>query len=38
MELTIATLTPVASIQMVASCVFVTLNGVEMVLFAKVNL
>ena len=37
MELTIAALTVIASIQMVVSCVFVTLDGVGTVLYAKVN-
>ena len=37
MELIIAALTAIASTQMVVSCVFVTLDGVETVLYAKLN-
>ena len=37
MELTIAALTAIASTQMVVSCVFATRDGVETVLYAKVN-
>ena len=38
MELTIAALTVIASIQMIVLCVFVTLDGVETVLYVKLKI